>query len=112
MEDSNQHNLSGGLFAQILGVFYMLGGALYCLTCIGVIFGAPWFLLGLALFRGGENAKAYQASGDPEDGLRAAAELMRFVRIQVILAGIGLAIGLATTGLYMLLFVMIIAAEM
>ena len=94
MQEVHQPNLSGGLFAQILGGFYMLAGGLYCLTCFGALFGVPWFLLGLALFRGGQHAKAYQSSGDAVDGLRAADELMRFVRIQVILAAVGFAVGL------------------
>lgn len=112
MEDVSQPNLSGGLLAQILGVFYMICGGMYCLTCIGAIFGVPWFLLGLALFRGGGHAKAYQVSGDETDALQTADELMRYVRIQAILALIGALLGFVMTVVYMLMVVFVVAAEM
>jgi len=112
MEDLNRPNLSGGILAQILGVFYMVGGGLYCLTCIGAIFGVPWVLLGLALFRGGGHAKAFQASGEDSDALQTADELMRYVRIQAILALIGLVVGVLGTALYAVLILFVVAAEM
>ena len=111
MEDVNTPNLSGGLLAQLLGILYMFGGVLYCLTCFGAVFGVPWFLIGLALFRGGGHAKSFQTTGDVSDAMSTADELMRYVRIQAILAVVGLVIGVVVTALYLLLFVFVVLAE-
>ena len=99
-------NLSGGIFPQVFGVFYVIWGALYSLTMIGAIVGVPAIFMGLAMFRGGSHAKAYCASQDDAEGVMAASEFMRSYRIHGIMTCIGLGLGLSVVVLYIVIIFM------
>jgi len=60
-----QPTLSGGGWAQFMGILQIVGGAFFCLTCFGVVLGVPYILSGIEAFKGGEKANKIPLNSDP-----------------------------------------------
>lgn len=75
---------------KFVGIFYIIIGALYCLTIIGAIIGVPLIIMGVRLRESSEGFSMY-ASSDQENFLMIAYEkLSNFFKIMKILIIIGL----------------------
>jgi hypothetical protein len=60
-----QATLTGGGWAQFMGILQIMGGAFLCLTCFGAIFGVPYLLSGIEAYKGGEKANRIPLNSDP-----------------------------------------------
>ena len=105
MNQQQRIDLSGGGWAQFLGVLYIIMGVGYSLTIIGAIMGVPFIFAGLGLFRGGSHAKTFMATGDQAAIQQTAVELMRHARIIGILGAVTAVLYLLFIILYFVLIV-------
>ncbi len=77
---------------NFVGIFYIVIGALECLTIIGAIIGIPLIICGLRLRESSDSFKGYLASGDSFMLERALERESRFFFIQKVLMIITIAI--------------------
>jgi len=105
MNQQQRIDLSGGSWAQFLGIMYIIMGAFYTLTIIGAIVGVPFIFAGLGLFRGGGHAKEFMATGEQVAFQQTAVELLRHARIMGILLAV---IGVLYLVLFILYFVVVV----
>ncbi len=70
---------------QFVGIFYIIIGAIECLTIIGAIIGIPIIICGLRLRESADSFKGYLMSGDALMLERALEREGRFFAIQKIL---------------------------
>ena len=73
-----------GIMFQISGVLCIISGAIFCLTIIGAIFGVPYILIGLKMFKSGGSFSetARNVSGDSLKN--ALSELSKAVKLWLI----------------------------
>ena len=57
--------LTGGGWAQFMGILQIMGGAFLTLTCFGAILGIPYILSGVEAYKGGEKANRIPLTADP-----------------------------------------------
>lgn len=60
-----QATLTGGGWAQFMGILQIMGGAMLILTCFGAIIGVPYLLSGIEAYKGGEKANKIPLNSDP-----------------------------------------------
>lgn len=77
---------------NFVGIFYIVIGAIECLTIIGAIIGIPLIICGLRLRESSDSFKGYLASGDSFMLERALERESRFFFIQKVLMIITIAI--------------------
>lgn len=77
---------------NFVGIFYIIIGAIECLTIIGAIIGIPLVICGLRLRESSDSFKGYLASGDSFMLERALERESRFFFIQKVLLIIGIAL--------------------
>ena len=75
---------------NFVGIFYIIMGAIECLTIIGAIVGIPIIICGLRLRESADSFTAYLTSGDAFMIERALERESRFFFIQKVLMIIGL----------------------
>lgn len=80
--------LSGDM--RFVGIFYIIIGALYCLTIIGAIIGIPFIICGLRLRESADSFSSYMVGGDATSLERALDRQASFFFIQKVLMIIGL----------------------
>ena len=77
---------------NFVGIFYIIIGAIECLTIIGAVVGIPLIICGLRLRESSDSFKGYLASGDSFMLERALERESRFFFIQKVLMIITIAI--------------------
>ena len=77
---------------NFVGIFYIIIGAIECLTIIGAVIGIPLIICGLRLRESSDSFKGYLASGDSFMLERALERESRFFFIQKVLLIIGIAL--------------------
>jgi hypothetical protein len=77
-------------YMRFMGILYIIGGALYCITIIGALVGVPVIFLGNRMREAAENFDKYSLSGVFQDLSVAIEKQTRFFFIQYVLAIIGL----------------------
>jgi hypothetical protein len=77
---------------NFVGIFYIIIGAIECLTIIGAIVGIPLIICGLRLRESSDSFKGYLASGDSFMLERALERESRFFFIQKVLLVISIAL--------------------
>lgn len=77
---------------NFVGIFYIIIGAIECLTIIGAIIGIPLVICGLRLRESSDSFKGYLASGESFMLERALERESRFFFIQKVLLIIGIAL--------------------
>jgi len=75
---------------RFVGIFYIIIGALYCLTIIGAVIGIPFIICGLRLRESAEAYSGYVGSSDTNMLERAFERQGSFFFIQKVLMIIGL----------------------
>ena len=75
---------------RFVGVFYIIVGALYCITIIGAVMGIPFIICGLRLRESADAYNGYLSSSDSNMLERAFERQGRFFFIQKVLMIIGL----------------------
>jgi hypothetical protein len=75
---------------RFVGIFYIIFGALYCLTIIGALIGIPMIIMGLRVREAADGFGGYQTSFDPNFLERGFERQQRFFFIQKVLMIIGL----------------------
>jgi hypothetical protein len=85
---SNVSKMTG--YMRFLGILYIIGGALYCITIIGALVGVPVIFLGNRMREAADNFDKYSLSGVFQDLSVAIEKQTRFFFIQYVLAIIGL----------------------
>jgi hypothetical protein len=75
---------------RFVGVFYIIVGALYCLTIIGAVMGIPFIICGLRLRESADAYNGYLSSSDSNMLERAFERQGSFFFIQKVLMIIGL----------------------
>jgi len=75
---------------RFVGVFYIIIGALYCLTIIGALIGIPFIISGLRLRESADAYSGYSTSNDSNMLERAFERQASFFFIQKVLMIIGL----------------------
>jgi hypothetical protein len=70
---------------NFVGIFYIIIGAIECLTIIGAVIGIPLIICGLRLRESSDSFKGYLASGDSFMLERALERESRFFFIQKVL---------------------------
>ena len=86
---------------NFVGIFYIVIGAIECLTIIGAIVGIPLIICGLRLRESADSFKGYLASGDSFMLERALERESRFFFIQKVL----MIITIAFFVLYIIFFI-------
>ena len=72
---------------RITGIFYIIYGALTCLSIIGAIIGIPMLISGLRVREAAKEFEAYEAAGDFDQlaqGLERQGQFFRFQKIYVL----------------------------
>lgn len=87
---------------NLIGIMTIIGGALYCLTIIGAVFGIPVLIMGLALRKSTAKVDEGMASNDANAFYEANKEMSKFFMIAGIMTAIGLLINVAFVGLSVL----------
>jgi len=93
------NKMSGDM--NFVGIFYIIIGAIQCLTIIGAIVGIPLIICGLRLRESADSFKGYLVSGDSFMLERALERESRFFFIQKVF----LIISIALFVLYIVLFI-------
>ena len=93
------NKMSGDM--NFVGTFYIIIGAIQCLTIIGAIVGIPLIICGLRLRESADSFKGYLVSGDSFMLERALERESRFFFIQKVF----LIISIALFVLYIVLFI-------
>ena len=75
---------------RFVGVFYIIVGALYCITIIGAVMGIPFIICGLRLRESADAYNGYLSSSDSNMLERAFERQGSFFFIQKVLMIIGL----------------------
>lgn len=86
---------------NFVGIFYVIIGAIECLTIIGAVVGIPLIICGLRLRESSDSFRGYLASGDSFMLERALERESRFFFIQKVL----LIITIAIFALYIVFFI-------
>lgn len=92
-------NMAGDM--NFVGIFYIIIGAIECLTIIGAVVGIPLIICGLRLRESSDSFKGYLASGDSFMLERALERESRFFFIQKVL----MIITIAIFALYIVFFI-------
>ena len=79
-------------YMRFIGILYIIGGSLYCITIIGALVGIPAIFIGLRMRQASENFDKYSLSGVFQDLSTAIERQTRFFFIQFVLAIIGIII--------------------
>jgi len=82
------NKMSGDM--KFVGVFYIIIGALYCLTIVGALIGIPFIICGLRLRESADSYTAFISSNDSHMLERAFEKKGSFFFIQKVLLIIGL----------------------
>jgi len=82
------NKMSGDM--KFVGVFYIIIGALYCLTIVGALIGIPFIICGLRLRESADSYTAFISSNDSHMLERAFEKQGSFFFIQKVLLIIGL----------------------
>jgi len=80
------------MYMKFIGILQIIGGALYCLTIIGALFGVPVIFMGIRLREAADGFKKYLASDSKQDLDVAIEKQKRSFYIQFVLTIIGLVI--------------------
>ena len=73
---------------RLVGIFYILYGALNCLSIIGAVIGIPMLISGLRVREAAKQFEAYEAAGNFDalaQGLERQGEFFRFQKIYVLI---------------------------
>jgi len=98
----NVPNLSR--YMNFIGLLAIIGGALYCLTIIGAVFGIPSIFMGIRLREAADGFKKYLSSDSKQDLGYAIDRQTKAFFIQFVLAIISLAI----LGLYLIILIIVL----
>ncbi len=77
---------------QFVGIFYIIGGALECLSIIGAIIGIPLIICGLRIRESADSFKGYLTTSDSSMLERALERQGRYFFIQKVLIIISIAV--------------------
>jgi hypothetical protein len=77
---------------QFVGIFYIIGGALECLSIIGAIVGIPLIICGLRIRESADSFKGYLTSGESSMLEKALERQGRYFFIQKVLIIISIAL--------------------
>ena len=86
-------------YMNFIGLLAIIGGALYCLTIIGAVFGIPSIFMGIRLREAADGFKKYLSSDSKQDLDYAIDKQTKAFFIQFVLAIVTLAI----LGLYLII---------
>ena len=98
----NVPNLSR--YMNFIGLLAIIGGALYCITIIGAVFGIPSIFMGIRLREAADGFKKYLSSDSKQDLGYAIDRQTKAFFIQFVLAIISLAI----LGLYLIILIIVL----
>jgi len=98
----NVPNLSR--YMNFIGLLAIIGGALYCITIIGAVFGIPSIFMGIRLREAADGFKKYLSSDSKQDLGYAIDRQTKAFFIQFVLAIISLAI----LGLYVIILIIVL----
>ena len=98
----NVPNLSR--YMNFIGLLAIIGGALYCITIIGAVFGIPSIFMGIRLREAADGFKKYLSSDSKQDLGYAIDRQTKAFFIQFVLAIISLAI----LGLYLIVLLIVL----
>lgn len=93
-------------YMNFIGLLAIIGGALYCLTIIGAVFGIPSIFMGIRLREAADGFKKYLSSDSKQDLDYAIDKQTKAFFIQFVLAIISLAI----LGLYIIILIIALSA--
>jgi len=94
------------MYMKFIGILQIIGGALYCLTIIGALFGVPVIFMGIRLREAADGFKKYLASDSKQDLDVAIEKQKRSFYIQFVLTIIGLVI----MGIYIIVLIGLLAS--
>ena len=110
-QDSSQQQTSLSInvpnltrYMNFIGILQIIGGALYCLTIIGAVFGIPSIFMGIRLREAADGFKRYLSSDSKQDLDYAIDRQTKSFFIQFVLAIISLAI----LGLYLIVLLIVL----
>lgn len=101
-QDSLSYNVPNlSRYMNFIGLLAIIGGALYCITIIGAVFGIPSIFMGIRLREAADGFKKYLSSDSKQDLGYAIDRQTKAFFIQFVLAIISLAI----FGLYLIILI-------
>lgn len=74
---------------RFVGIFFIIGGALYCLTIIGALIGIPLIISGLRLRESADSFNSYLGSGNEgvlEDALQKQSKFFFIQKVLIIIS--------------------------
>ncbi len=91
-------------YMNFIGLLEIIGGALYCLTIIGAVFGIPFIFMGIRLREAADGFRKYLSSDSKQDLDYAIDRQTKSFFIQFVLAIISLAI----LGIYIIILIIVL----
>jgi Family of unknown function (DUF5362) len=74
---------------QFVGIFFIIGGALYCITIVGALLGIPLIISGLRLRESADSFNSYLGSGNDgllEDALQKQSKFFFIQKVLIIIS--------------------------
>jgi hypothetical protein len=92
-------------YMNFIGILAIIGGAIYCITIIGAVFGIPSIFMGIRMREAADGFKRYLESDSKDDLGYAIDRQTKSFFIQFVLA----IISLALLGLYLLILIIVLS---